>query len=217
MAEPARLVDALALSGPARAWLEALLEAPSAPSSIPFRTAFAAVPRRLGPDARERPAPPADLALLARPVHTAADWARAALLLASLARLSPDAQPGEVLLLFESGELGEQQSVLRTLGFLPEPARFVETGLLGARTNAQRVFEAIAVHNAYPAAHFPERGFNQLVMKAIFMGVPVAGIEGLAGRQGPELSRMLEAYASERRAAGRPVPEDVEHTLRGRA
>ncbi len=217
MAEPERLLEAIALSGSARAWLGRVLDGPEAPSSVGFRTAFAAAARKLGPGARERPSPRPDLfPLPPGGGQTGLDLARAALLLTSLARVAPDAQPREVLALFESGEIGEQESLLRILGLLPGPARFVETGLLGARANAGRVFEAIACHNAYPAAHFPERGFNQLVMKAIFMGVPVAGIEGLGARRGAELLRMLEDYASERRAAGRPVPEDVGHILEGR-
>jgi hypothetical protein len=112
--------------------------------------------------------------------------------------------------LFEAGELGEQESVLRTLSLLPEPERFLETGLQAGRTNTRRVFEALACENPYPAAHFPELNFNQLVLKAIFMEVPVSRIEDLARRITPELRRMAAAYASERRAAGRTVPDDAE-------
>jgi len=39
--------------------------------------------------------------------------------------------------------------------------------------------------------------------------VPLARMIGLAERTTHELVRMVEAYASERRAAGRPVPGDV--------
>ena len=92
---------------------------------------------------------------------------------------------------------------------MPEPSRFVETGLAACRTNARRVFEAIACDNAFPAAHFDELGFRQLVLKAVFMEVPVARIEGLAARITPELRRMAADYASERRAAGRKVPDDL--------
>jgi hypothetical protein len=77
------------------------------------------------------------------------------------------------------------------------------------------VFEAVACENPFPAAHFPELGMNQMVMKAIFIEVPVARIEGLSGRLGPELRRMLEGYESERLAAGRPVPADVSTLLEG--
>jgi hypothetical protein len=53
-------------------------------------------------------------------------------------------------------------------------------------------------------------------MKAIFIEVPVARIERLAERQSPELCRMLEGYRSERLAAGRPVPPDVDLLLEGK-
>jgi hypothetical protein len=73
----------------------------------------------------------------------------------------------------------------------------------------QSVFEAIACENQYPERHFPEHNFNQMVLKSFFTGTPVQRIEGLATRRSAELSRMAEAYASERRAAGRPVPADL--------
>jgi len=60
------------------------------------------------------------------------------------------------------------------------------------------------------AEHFPALNFNQAVMKAIFNGVSVRRIEQLERRITPELSRMAAGYASERRAAGRPVPQDAE-------
>ena len=50
-------------------------------------------------------------------------------------------------------------------------------------------------------------------MKAIFNGVSVGRIEGLSRRITPELSRMATGYASERRAAGRPVPKDAEFLI----
>jgi hypothetical protein len=64
--------------------------------------------------------------------------------------------------------------------------------------------------NPYPAAHFPEPAFNQLVLKAYFIGVPVLRILGLDRRKTPELRRMAADYASERRAAGRSVPADID-------
>jgi hypothetical protein len=73
----------------------------------------------------------------------------------------------------------------------------------------QSVFEAIACENPYPMQHFPEHNYNQMVLKAFFTGVAVQRIDGLAARRSPELVRMAEAYASERRAAGRSVPSDI--------
>jgi hypothetical protein len=47
-------------------------------------------------------------------------------------------------------------------------------------------------------------------LKALFIETRTARIDGLARRAGSELVRMVEGYASERRAAGRTVPEDIE-------
>jgi hypothetical protein len=73
----------------------------------------------------------------------------------------------------------------------------------------QSVFEAIACENPYPARFFPDLNFNQLVLKAFFTGIAVRRIVGLGARNSPELVRMANAYASERRAAGRSVPDDL--------
>jgi hypothetical protein len=94
-----------------------------------------------------------------------------------------------------------------------EPALYVPVAELGVRTNAQRLFAAIAAENPYPARHFGALQFNQMVLKAVFVEVSVLRIEGLAERRTPELARMAEAYASERRAAGGPVPEDIARIL----
>lgn len=111
--------------------------------------------------------------------------------------------------LFYKGEAREKQAVLRALPLLPAPARFVEIGVEAVRSSVQPIFEAIACENPYPADHFSGSAFNQLVLKALFNATSVARIAGLARRAGEELARMAEGYGSERRAAGRTVPEDI--------
>lgn len=175
-----------------------------------FRGLFASVPRRLGASAVARVASaPADLPH-ARPHWTLTDYARLWLVARALPLVGAAEQPNFVLGLFEAGEIGEQVSVLRVLPALPEPERFLETGLQACRTNARDVFEAIVCENAFPSAHFPPLNFNQAVMKAIFMEVSIQRIEALAPRITPELARMAASYASERLAAGRPVPPDAQ-------
>jgi hypothetical protein len=212
MAETARLTEELVRAHVPAPLFERVLEAASTPGAVAFRSLFAGIPRRLGAAAASSVTPPPELADLARPHFTLTDWTRLLLelrALASLASLGPAQGPAFVLRTYEAGEIGEQESVLRTLSLLPDPARFTDTGVAGCRTNAKRVFEAIACDNPFPAAHFPELNFNQLVMKAVFIEAPVARIEGLAARRNPELLRMARDYASERRAASRPVPADV--------
>ena len=73
----------------------------------------------------------------------------------------------------------------------------------------------VSIHTAwwrYPGA-FPDANFNQLVLKAFFIGVAVARIAGLEQRKTAELRRMAEDYASERRAAARSVPPDLDLVL----
>jgi len=217
MAESGPTLEAFARGGPAGPFIERALEAASAPSSVAFRALFASVPRRLGASSRECPPAPPELVAAARPHLTWTDWVRVVMTCRALSGMPAGERAPVVLRLFEGGEIGEQESLLRTLALLPNPGDFVDTGLLGCRTNARRVFEAIACENPFPASHFPDLGFNQMVMKAIFIEVPVARIEGIAERRGAELVRMLEDYASERRAAGRPVPGDVDTLLGGQA
>jgi hypothetical protein len=195
-------------------WLErAFAAAEAGAGSIAFRAAYAGSARRLGTRAHEPFTPPAALAAHTRPHWTTVDIVRAALLSRALAVAPPSGQPQVVVTLFDGGEIGEQESLLRTLSLLPEPGRFASAGLNACRTNATRVFAALACENPFPASHLPETGFNQLVLKAIFMELSVRRIEGLRARITPELTRMVESYASERRAAGRPVPDDVGYVL----
>lgn len=111
--------------------------------------------------------------------------------------------------LYDHGDNRERHAVLRALPFLPQPERFVDLGVSACRTHVQTVFEAIACDNGYPAACFPELAYNQMVLKCLFTGAPLARVVGLAERTTPELVRMVDAYASERRAAGRAVPTDA--------
>ncbi|WP_437308334.1 EboA domain-containing protein [Sorangium sp. So ce388] len=110
---------------------------------------------------------------------------------------------------YQQGDGRERQAILRALPLLSEAERFVPLAVDACRTNELPVFEAIACENPYPAAYFPDLNFNQMVLKAMFMGVALVRIVGLARRRSGELARMAEDFASERRAAGRSVPADI--------
>lgn len=114
---------------------------------------------------------------------------------------------------YHHGDNSERQAVLRALALLPGPGRFLPLAIEACRTSIQPLFEAIACENPYPAAHFPELNFNQMVLKALFIGVPLARIVGLRGRITADLRRMAADYASERRAAARSVPADIGELL----
>lgn len=138
---------------------------------------------------------------------------RAAMLAVVSARLAPieiERLLGEI---HRQGETRERQAMLRALPFLVLPERFVDLAIDACRSHELPVFEAIACENPYPADHFPDPSFHQLVLKALFLGVALERVIGLARRKTPELARMAADYASERRAAGRSVPADIHRFL----
>jgi len=134
---------------------------------------------------------------------------RLRLLEAALAALPPAGHVALVAELYRTGDINEKETVLRALPSLPDSARFVEIGIEAVRSNVLSIISAIACDNPFPQRHFPESAFNQMVMKCLFSGIALAHIVGLAQRRTPELRRMVDDYARERRAAGRPVPVDA--------
>jgi hypothetical protein len=146
---------------------------------------------------------------------TARDAARAALVLKAFETAAMDEVVTAYGQWLRRGEQGEQESLLRMLPMLPHPEALLPHAVEACRTNSEVVFRAIACNNPYPAAHFPELAFNQMVLKAVFLGVQLSHVQGLKPRVGPELLRMADDFAAERTAAGRVVPDDIAllHTL----
>jgi len=214
----AALAAATARTAPAAAvaWLDGELAAIAAGSASGFDrprfgAAFAGAARRLGQapvgDGGDEILRAAGFAIA--PQVGADEYGRAALVTAAVAALPASEHVELVSGLVRRGDARERQAVLRVLAALPDPARFVELAVDACRTNVLTVFEAIACDNPLPARCFGDAAFAQMVLKALFVGAPLARVVGLAGRITPELVRMVEAYASERRAAGRPVPADA--------
>lgn len=174
-----------------------------------FHIAFSAAGRKLG----KQPISEAQTDAIRRagllvPRLGVDECGRGALLLAVI-----DGVPDPVELvrdLVRRGEVRERCAVLRVLAALPAPERYREIAVDACRTNVLDVFCAIACDNAYPARHFRDAELHQMILKALFVGAPAGRIDGLAARRTPELIRMVQAYASERRAAGRTVPDDAQ-------
>lgn len=142
---------------------------------------------------------------------------RGALLLAAAGGRDPATVADAVDELFRKGEMREQQAILRVLSLLPEPARYAHLATEAVRSNVVSVLEALACDNPFPSAEMDELAFNQMVMKAIFNGLPLARVQGLAARNNPELRRIVTDFTSERRAAGRSVPDDLPLILGGQS
>jgi hypothetical protein len=71
------------------------------------------------------------------------------------------------------------------------------------------VFEAVAHRNPYPAEQLSEAAWNQMVLKALFVGSALDPIVGLDARANAALARMLLDYAHERWSARRPVSPEL--------
>lgn len=183
------------LPAAAQEWLGSIVVG----DKVALLAAFSGAARRVGKT---------PLAIAERGTWGSDEVARAALLVRAYPRITPDE-------LWAYGDNRERQAVLKALPLLPEAARFTALAVEACRTNVMTVFEAIACENPYPALHFPELHYNQMVLKAAFNGFALARVVGLDSRRCPELSRMAADYAAERRAAGRPVPADLDLILLG--
>ena len=111
--------------------------------------------------------------------------------------------------LCRTADVAELVSLYRGLSLYPDPAALEPQVGEGLRSNMRSVFEAIAHRNPYPRLHFDQHRWNHMVLKALFIGSPLAPIQGVDERANPELARILCDFAHERWAASRPVPPEV--------
>jgi hypothetical protein len=139
---------------------------------------------------------------------TLLDAARAWLVLAR-----PDlAQPSAVVALeecFAYADVGESCALHRVIALLPGPERFVWRAGEGCRSSMRAVYEAAACDTPFPARHFDDLAWRQLVIKALFVEAPLWRVVGLDGRLSEELARMALDLAEERCAAHRPVQHEL--------
>jgi hypothetical protein len=101
--------------------------------------------------------------------------------------------------------VGEQVTFHRGLPLYPEPERHLWRPRTVAARAIRAVFEAIAHGNPYPAEQFDETAWNQMCLKALFVGTTLHPVVGLDTRHNRALARMMADYAFERWAASRPV------------
>ncbi|MGK3939187.1 EboA domain-containing protein [Streptomyces caeruleatus] len=207
-------VDALwdRLPGGAARWIrEAQHTLAAAPDALP--ELFPAVGRRCGR---------ALLPGAAEPYGWTVDDAARALLLDAPALRDGElsARLAEVYL---HGDAAERRGVLRALPLLDRSGRLGAAALPlvhdALRTNDPGLIAAalgtVPGAPGYAARHLDDHAFRHAVLKCVFTGIPLAGINGLADRTDVELLRMMRAYADERRTAGRDVAHDVEDFLTG--
>ncbi|OON81786.1 EboA domain-containing protein [Streptomyces tsukubensis] len=177
-----------ALPGAARAWLgQALAEAAqetSAAQGVPgWERRFAEAGRRCGAD------------------H--ADTAR--VLLLNAARAGADT----LARVYGQGSGPERRAVLESLPHLLEGDEGVPLVEDALRANDTALVAAAV--GPYAAEHLDAHAWRHAVLKCLFTGVTLDAVAGLPerARGDRELARMLDDFAAERTAAGRPVPDDL--------
>ncbi|RIJ76202.1 sugar phosphate isomerase/epimerase [Nakamurella silvestris] len=121
-----------------------------------------------------------------------------------------------VVELYRRGDDAERRGVLYGLNTAAAQGLAEEDPLVPAgreivadalRTNDPRVVAASM--GTFSGRHLDQYSWRHGVLKLIFMDVTLDVVDGLQERTDEELSRMAVAFAAERHAAGRPVPEDV--------
>jgi hypothetical protein len=122
----------------------------------------------------------------------------------------PEEQNLEIITsLIATADIQEQVVIFRSLIFLQNSKCFTMTAIDGIRTNVVNVFDAIAMHNSFAYEYFNQDAWNQMVLKAFFMGRPVFKIRGLDNRKNQKLATMLYNFSKERRSANRPISPEL--------
>lgn len=192
------------------AWVdEQMARIAAAPAGIACARAIGLAPRRVGRLSLQLDAAEVAAGHAVRPGLDARNWSvdMAARILFALASAegAMDTFAARLEASVRSGEIGEQIALLTGLPLYPRPQQLLGLAGEGIRSAMQPVYEAVAHRNPYPAENFSEAMWNQLVVKALFIGSTLAPIQRLDERRNADLARMLFDYAHERWAAMRDV------------
>ncbi|MBE2314442.1 EboA domain-containing protein [Solirubrobacter sp. CPCC 204708] len=177
-------------------WLREASAAVAADATV-LRTRFAMVGRKVGRDPLDPGADPADVW-----AWTVDDAARVLLLKAAGERAE-----GELAELYRFGDAAERRGVLRALPYLDIGDRGLPLVDDAIRTNDTRLIAAAL--GPYATEHLSDAQYDQAVLKCVFVGVPITGLDGIPSRVTPDGARMLGAFVHERVAAGRDLPPEV--------
>ncbi len=199
------------LDAAARAWLDEQL-AKAGKADRDLYLAIGLAPRKLGKADLELGPEDLTAADAARRGWNPAGWSvdqasRVALLLA--AARDEGAFPAKLEQLCNTADVRELIAFYQGLPLYPNQEVYVARAGEGARTNMKAVFEAVAHRNPYPAERFDEHTWNQLVLKAVFVGSSLNAIHEFDRRRNEDLAHTLVDYAHERWAAGRTITPEL--------
>ncbi len=200
------------LPGEAAAWLKDSAQRLRGGGDKDLYMSVSLVPRKVGKADLALSAAELGQATAARPGWDPREWSldQAARVYLLLAAGSDGATFSRQLdQLCATADVGELVAFYRGLPLYADQRRHVLRAAEGVRTNMKAVFQAVAHRNPYPSEQLAEPAWNQMVLKALFIGTTLDPIVGLDRRANPALARMLCDYAHERWAAGRPVSPEL--------
>ena len=201
------------LDAPAAQWLQgAVASLAQATTDRELFRSISLVSRKLGKAPLALDAAALACAEKARPGWNPSSWTldqagRVRLLLATAG--DSDSFVRRLDQLCATADVDELVAFYRGLPLYPDAPRHRLRAAEGLRSNMKVVFEAVAHGNPYPAEQLAQDAWNQMVLKAIFVGSALAPIIGLDQRANATLARMLGDYAHERWAASRPVSPEL--------
>lgn len=131
------------------------------------------------------------------------------ILLAALAEQDKETCLKTFAALLNTADVREQVALYSACPLIPYPEELIPTVVDGLRANIVDVFDAIALTNPFPATHFTEAAWNQMVLKSLFIRRPLYRIEGLDKRKNHVLSTAVSDLAHERWAAGRALSAEA--------
>ncbi len=176
-------------------------------------TSFSSVPRYLGKQKLELSTEELQLATELipdwNPSHWSVDQVGRTLLILSFPQEHEARYIATLDKIFAAADVGELIALYQSLPLLPYPEKFTLRAAEGIRSNMTSVFNAVALHNPYPAKYLDNLAWNQMILKALFISSPLQLIYGLKQRNNYQLSQMLIDYARERLAAKRTVNHEL--------
>ena len=199
------------LSASALQWFhEQLAALAEANSDRALTIALGMAPRRLGRDDLDLSEDDLAAANAARPGWDPRAWSiDAAARVLCLLTVKADGFAARLTDLCRTADVAEAVAFYQGLPLYPQPEALEPQAAEGVRSNMRAVFEAVAHRNPYPREQFGEDRWNQMVLKALFVGSTLHPIQGLDERANPALARTLCDYAHERWSAGRPVSVEL--------
>ncbi|MUL35646.1 EboA family metabolite traffic protein [Gloeocapsopsis dulcis] len=178
-----------------------------------FYTTFSAVPRYLGKKSLTLSAEDLLAADTIRagwnPQHWSVDQAGRTLVVLSLPHIDVEKYLWILEQVFTTADVRELIALYQSLPLLSYPEKHCARAAEGVRSNMTNVFNAVALRNPYPADYFDDLAWNQMILKAVFVGSPLYLVQGGDRRANPELAKMLVDYARERWAAKRSVTPEL--------